>query len=217
MSVELPELAFEEFSQRLGEAVSQRPEDTVVERLFTHYRELARWNRRLSLIGPGTVQELIERHYAESLAGLELLHDQDRVVVDLGSGAGFPGWVIAAARPDLDVTLVEARQRKWSFLSQVSQKAALPCHCLNARVSAALPGGFPSQVDLVLMRAVRLGGNELSTVASRLSPTGRFLLWSGENRPVSVEGWEIGQTRSLAGSRSRCIVEWVRGQRRETG
>jgi 16S rRNA (guanine527-N7)-methyltransferase len=164
----------------------------------------------LSLIGPGTLEDPIKRHYAESLAALELLEPEDRVLVDVGSGAGFPGWVLAAARPGLEVTLVEARQRKWSFLSQVSQKAALPCRCLNARVAPALPEGFPPSVDLVVMRAVRLGGKELSALVSRLSEAGRFLLWAGERSESRIEGFEVARSVPIRGSRDRRIVEWVR-------
>jgi len=218
MSGELPELTSEEFSQRLREAGAPPLDDNAVTRLWVHYCELARWNRRLSLIGPGTVGDPVERHYAESLAGLDLLRSEDRTVVDIGSGAGFPGWVVAAARPDLDVTLIESRGRKWSFLSQASQKAALPCHCLNARVTAALPEGFPPQVDLVLMRAVRLGEKELSAVISGLSRRGRLLLWSGKNAPETVLGMEMGRSLSIEGTRSRRIIEWVqKGQRRRAG
>jgi len=210
LSGDLIAMERDEFVRQLQGAVGERLSEAVIERLWTHYGELARWNRRLSLIGPGTLKNPVERHYAESLVALELFRPEDRVLVDVGSGAGFPGWVLAAARPELDVTLVEARQRKWSFLSQVSQKAALPCHCLNARVTSVLPEGFPPSVDLVVMRAVRLGGKELSALVSRLSEAGRFLLWTGESPEMRIEGLEVARSVPIRGSRDRRIVEWVR-------
>ena len=218
MSGALPELTRQEFSLRLRNAVSTPLTEESLDRLWIHYRELSRWNRRLSLIGPGTLSDPIQRHYAESLAGLELIGSGDRTIVDIGSGAGFPGWVVAAACADRDVTLVESRGRKWTFVSQVCQKAALPCHCLNARVTAALPEGFPPQVDLVLMRAVRLSEKELSAVVSGLSRRGRLLLWSGKNAPETVVGMEMGRSLEIEGSQSRRIVEWVRkNHRRQAG
>ena len=210
MSGDLENLSRQAFEERLRCVVESTVDDATVDRLWIHYGELARWNRRLSLIGPGTLEESVERHYGESLAALELLGSGDRVLVDIGTGAGFPGWVLAAARPDLDVTLVESRQRKWTFLSQVSQKAALPCHCLNARVTPALPEGFPPSVDLVVMRAVRLGGRELSAVASRLSEGGRFLLWAGERPEVEIEGFETARSLPIRGSSDRQVLERVR-------
>jgi 16S rRNA (guanine527-N7)-methyltransferase len=214
LSGALPDLTREAFERALRSSAIPILTEEALAQLFVHYSELARWNRSLSLIGPGTLGDPIARHYAESLAGLTFLDPQDRIVVDVGSGAGFPGWVIAAARPELEVTLVESRQRKWSFLSQTSQKAALPCHCLNARVTSALPEGFPTQVDLVLMRAVRLGEKELSALVSGLSRRGRFLLWSGDNAPFEVPGLVEGRSEAILGSRSRRIVEWVQKSRR---
>ena len=85
----------------------------------------------------------------------------------------------------------------------------MPCDCLNARVSAALPEGFPSAVDLVLMRAVKLGEHELSALVSRLSRSGRLLVWSGERSEMRFEGLEAARSVPLGGSRSRRIAEWV--------
>lgn len=177
------------------------------ERLWIHYQELARWSPRLSLIGRGSAENLIERHYGESLAGLAFFETGDRVLVDVGSGAGFPGWVLAAARPDLQVTLVEARQKKWSFLSLVSQKAALPCRCLNARVGAVLPEGFPPQIDIVTWRAWRPGTAEVSALADRLSERGRFLVWAGRERPESLAGARPRRRQVLADATRREILE----------
>jgi 16S rRNA (guanine527-N7)-methyltransferase len=181
-----------------------------MDRLFLHYSELRKWNRRLSLVGPSASEAPVRRHYGESLQASALLGSEDRVVVDYGSGGGFPGWVLAAAHPGLDVTLVEANTRKWSFLELVSHKAALPCRCLNARVSAVIPEGFPSQVDLVLVRAVRLGERELSAVTSRLAAEGRFMVWAGEEVPLEMEGLSVIRETPIAGSERRRILEIAR-------
>ncbi|MEL7061050.1 MAG: RsmG family class I SAM-dependent methyltransferase [Acidobacteriota bacterium] len=94
-------------------------EATLLERLEAHAGELARWNPRLSLVGPGTAHELVRRHYLESLAAWPLLlssaddlpnhsaagaavaprgqPEAASSLVDLGTGGGFPGFVLAAA------------------------------------------------------------------------------------------------------------------------
>jgi len=204
---ELPKLDPSEFSEALVRLSPVDLSPRALECLWIHYLELARWNRRLSLIGSGTSKEVLARHYAESLAGLELLEPEDRRLVDVGSGAGFPGFVLAAARPDLEVTLVESRQKKWSFLSLVCEKAALPCHCLNARVSAALPGGFPQQMDVVTTRAVRFSLPEVSALADRLSSRGRFLVWSGDGSLPAMTRLRPLREVALGGSERRRILE----------
>lgn len=188
--------------------------------LHLHYTELRRWNPRLALIGPGTVDEVLERHYAESLAALPLLPPGPGVLLDIGSGAGFPGWVLAAARPDLSVTLVEARERKWSFLCTATRKAAsarrspwspsgrpLPIHCLNARVSLPLPEELPGHLDAVTLRALKLEPQALAALGRRLRPAGRFLLWSGAETPALPPNLLTGRELPLAGSERRRILE----------
>jgi 16S rRNA (guanine527-N7)-methyltransferase len=204
---ELPDLPLDEFARRLA-AVSPAPlAPEAVAALHAHYRELRRWNRTVSLIGPGTLDEIFPRHYGESLAALPLVAPGDRVLVDVGSGAGFPGFVLAAARPDLDATLIEARQRKWAFLRAAARRAALPCRCLNARVVPSLPAELPRQADLVTLRALKPTVELLGLLAGRLSPAGRILLWLGGELPPLPSGLARGGERPLPGSVRRRLVE----------
>jgi 16S rRNA (guanine527-N7)-methyltransferase len=208
----LPELSRAEFERQLSASQAPLLGPESLDQLFLHYSELRKWNRRLSLVGPGTSGAPVARHYGESLQASGFIGPKDRVVVDYGSGAGFPGWVLAAAHPQLDVTLVEANGKKWSFLELVSHKAALPCRCLNARVSAVIPEGFPLQVDLILVRAVRLGEREVSAVTSRLAATGRFLVWAGEEVPLVMDGLSIVREMPIVGSERRRILEIARSR-----
>ena len=122
MGVELPLILREEFAERLSRCGPEELSESQVETLFLHYSELRRWNRRISLVGPIAKGLVVERHYGESLEGLRFLESKEGALVDLGSGAGFPGFVLAAVRPGVRVTLVESRERKWSFLESVCRK-----------------------------------------------------------------------------------------------
>jgi 16S rRNA (guanine527-N7)-methyltransferase len=189
--------------------------ERALDALHAHYEELGRWNRRLALIGPGTAGEILARHYGEALAALPLIPESLREAVDIGSGAGFPGLVLAAARPGLAMTLVEAREKKWSFLLAAARKASLPCQCLNARVQLPLPAGLPDSIDLVTARALKLDPETLAALAERLSPQGRILFWVGANDPeLPPELIPAGSVR-LEGSEKRRILE-VRRVSRET-
>ncbi len=161
----------------------------------------------MSLIGPGTIDEVLARHYGESLAALPLVQPACREIVDLGSGAGFPGLVLAAALPGARVTLIEARQRKWAFLEAAARKAALDCRCLNVRVGTSLPADLAPTIDLVTARALKLPAELLSALGERLSRDGRMLFWVGEEAPEPPQGFELGTEVRIPGSSRRRIVE----------
>jgi 16S rRNA (guanine527-N7)-methyltransferase len=210
MPFALPPLDRDHFAEGLARLSPEPLEDRTVDALLAHYRELSVWNRRLSLVGPGTLGEILERHYGESLAALPLLPDvalSALTALDVGSGAGFPGLVLAAARPGMEMTLVEARERKWAFLSAAARKASLPCRCLNVRVDVPLPAGLPASLDLVTARALKLEADVLGALAERLEPEGRVLLWVGEDDPALPPNLAPGRSVRIPGSRSRRILE----------
>ena len=175
--------------------------------LFAHYRELLRWNASVGLIGPGTAGEILVRHYGEALAALPLIAPGARHGVDLGSGGGFPGLVLAAARPGLEMTLVEAREKKWSYLAAAARRAALPCRCLNVRVASPLPAGLPESIDLVTVRALKLGTDVLADLARRLTAEGSMLLWVGEHDPDLPRELRPHASLRLAGGERRRILQ----------
>lgn len=204
----VPRLEPEVFARRLRAAVPEPLMDGAVEALHGHYELLREWGRGMSLIGPGTESEAVERHYGESLAALEWIDPaRPARLLDVGSGAGFPGFVIAAARPRLEVWLAEARQRKWAFLRAAAARASLPCRCLNARVTAALPPEVPEDIDFVTLRAVHLPSAALAALLGRLTPGGAILWWRGADGPDLPAGWAVARQLPLAGSERRRVVE----------
>jgi len=213
VAVELPALPYGELAARLRELSPEPLADDAVAALAAIYDELRRWSRRLSLIGPGTADGVLERHFGESLAALPLLPSPAGVLVDLGSGAGFPGLVLAAARPGWQVTLVESRERKWAYLLAASRRAALSCRCLNARVGNPLPPGLPPGVDAVTSRALRLPPSAWEAVVERLAPGGRILLWQGDAAPVPPPGLVPTRRVALRGSRVRHVQVFERESR----
>lgn len=204
----LPRLDPERLARRLRRASPEPLGDETVAALCAHYELLAEWGRGMSLIGPGTEGEAIERHYGESLAALPWI-DAARSgrLLDVGSGAGFPGFVLAAARPRLEVWLTDSRQRKWAFLRAATARAALSCRCLDARVSASLPPEIPPELDFVTLRAVNLPPAALEAVLDRLGPAGALLWWRGADAVELPPGWTVSRRLDLAGSERRRLVE----------
>lgn len=100
-----------------------------------------------NLIGPGSVPQLWTRHIADSLQLLDLASDA-RIWLDLGSGAGFPGLVIACAlagQPEAEVHLVESTGKKAAFLRGVADTLALPVEVHHTRIEDFSPA-FRAQV-----------------------------------------------------------------------
>lgn len=214
MSAPLPDLSTPDFARRLRSLSPEPLDEAAVATLFAHYQELRRWSPKLALIGPGTAAEALDRHYGESLAALPLLPPRlppgappAPPLVDVGSGAGFPGFVLAAARPDLEVWLVEPRARKWAFLEAAARRAALPIRCLDARVSIPLPRELPERIGCVTARALKLPAPVLAALAGRLAAGGRLLLWAGGEEPELPAGLAVRRSLGLAGSESRRILD----------
>jgi len=210
----LPDLDLVDFSRALESAwpgVAGRAE--VIGRLHAHYSELRRWAPRVDLIGPGVAREIFERHYAESLVALSWMPAEELRLVDVGSGAGFPGFVLAAARPDAETWLVEPRQKRRAFLASAARRAQLAVHLLDARVAAPLRAALPEAIDVVTLRALRLSTDELGELAKRLAPGGRILCWEGSQATEIPGELVAGRRRLLAGSAARHLAEYrLRGE-----
>ncbi len=204
----LPEIDLDGFTRRLGGAAPEPLPKETVQALWAHYETLRIWSRGLSLIGPGTEVDAVERHYGESLAALPWIEaGRSGRLLDVGSGAGFPGFVLAAARPELDVWLAESRQRKCAFLRTAAARAALSVQCLDARVSAPLPPAIPEELDFVTLRAVKLPPAVLESILGRLVPNGALLWWRGAEAAELPSGWSVARQVELPGSERRRLVE----------
>jgi 16S rRNA (guanine527-N7)-methyltransferase len=120
------------------------------QRLESHVQLLEKWQPTINLIGKSTLADIWGRHVLDSLQLLPMLPPDARTLIDLGSGAGFPGLVVAAVRPDITVRLVEADQRKSVFLGEAVRGAAPNAIVITARIEAV-----PAQpADIVTARAL---------------------------------------------------------------
>lgn len=117
--------------------------------LHRHYSLLVRWNRVLNLTSVERLADAVVRHYCESLFVAAHLPPEAVSVLDVGSGAGFPGIPVAVLRQDCAVTLAESHRRKAVFLREATR------HLANVTVVAARAGEMDRRFDWVVARAVR--------------------------------------------------------------
>jgi 16S rRNA (guanine527-N7)-methyltransferase len=124
------------------------------EKLELLERELRRWQAIKNLVGPATLSQIWDRHIVDSLQLLDLA-PKAKTWVDLGSGAGFPGLVLAIAGQErgLKVHLVESNSRKCSFLRQIARLTNAPATVHEARLETIVPE-FVGKADIVSARAL---------------------------------------------------------------
>ena len=140
--------------------------DEQVATLAQHYELLLRWNLRLNLTRVSKLEEAVRFHYGESLFLAQALPPGPLRVVDVGSGAGFPGIPIAVARPENTVDLVESDLRKAVFLREATR--AIP----NVTVIAKRAEDCEPSYDWVVSRAVSV----TEVLQTRLAPTAALLI-----------------------------------------
>lgn len=153
----------------------------TMQRFDIYYALLEKWNRRINLIGRKTMQAAWQRHFLDSAQLAPHIPADVKTVVDLGSGAGFPGLVIAILRPDLKIHLVDSDQRKCVFLQEVARQTDAQVEIHADRVEQ-LPHLAP---DLIIARALAPITDSLALSHHFAAKDTRYLFLKG--RDVDVE------------------------------
>lgn len=170
------ELFLEEM-QDLRVDVSRETRDQLEALVHT----LGRWQKAINLVGKATLEDIWLRHVLDSAQLVPLIPKGTQTLADLGSGGGFPGLVLAAMRPELEVTLIESDVRKGAFLAEAGRRMSLKKQpkVVISRIETAPP----TKADVVTARA--------------LAPLGQLLGWASQHRGVTAiclfhkgKGWQ---------------------------
>ena len=140
----------------------------LLDQLGIYLDLLVRWNDRTNLTAIRDPEQMVTRHFGESLFAAAHL-PAGKTLLDIGSGAGFPGLPVQLARPALRVTLAESQGKKASFLREVIRTLQLPTEVWSRRVEDLPP---ERRFDLVTLRAVDRPGLALEAARLRVSPGG---------------------------------------------
>lgn len=174
---------------------------------------LLKWNARMNLTAVRDPRQIVQRHFGESFfAARKLLAPADAIrIIDVGSGAGFPGLPIAMYAPQSEVTLIESQSKKAAFLNEVVRSLGLK----NAHVFSRRAEDYTGVAELVTMRAVERFEAVLPVAEKLVSREGRLAVMIGESQveaatklvakvawqtPVAVPG---GHSRVLLAGASR--------------
>jgi 16S rRNA (guanine527-N7)-methyltransferase len=169
--------------RELGVDVSRETNDQLEALVDT----LVRWQKAINLVGRTTVEGVWNRHVLDSAQLVPMIPAEAKSLADLGSGGGFPGLILAALRPDLDMTLIEADARKAAFLGEAGRRMGLkkPPRVVISRIEQAAP----ARADVVTARA--------------LAPLGQLLVWADRHRTDTAiclfhkgKGWQVELTEA---------------------
>jgi len=179
---------------------------------------LQKWNAKVNLTAVRTAETIVTRHFGESLFAARLLFPHTTTmqsVLDIGSGAGFPGLPLKIWAPALDLTLVESNQRKAVFLREVVRALGLQ----DVQVSSDRAEKLPTQADLVTFRAVEHFEQILPVAHKLTKPGGRMAILIGSSQTktaisaLGTVGWDppipvpMSRSRSLMVAHVRPLVD----------
>lgn len=188
--------------QELDISLNEEP----LEKLLVYVAELEKWNRRVNLVARKTsIAEIVEKHFLDSLTLLPFIDRQGSpppTLMDVGTGAGFPGLVLAAALPDLRVILVEPRLKRVSFLRHIVRTLALPGVEIVARRLEEVPELRKKNIEYVTSRAVAEPAVFLPMVAPFLEHGASVLLMLGRDQAGQWNTDSSGQAMLTAECRN---------------
>ena len=194
--------------------------DDRLTQLLDYLALLQKWNKVYNLTAVRDPAEMVTHHLLDSLAALKPLLRQtagDAVrLLDVGSGGGLPGVVIAIACPQIDVSCVDAVGKKAAFIQQAAASLKLPnLHGVHARVES-LKAEQGAGFDIVCSRAFASLPDFTSWSRGALKPGGVWMAMKGKHPeaelaalPANVEVFHVEQLQVPGLEADRCIV-WMR-------
>jgi 16S rRNA (guanine527-N7)-methyltransferase len=167
---------------------------------------LLHWNAKTNLTSVREPEEIVKRHFGESLfLAADLSGEAVATALDVGSGAGFPGIPLKIYSPEIAVTLIESQNKKATFLKEVIRK----CTLTNINVHSGRAETLQDKADLVTLRAVERFEDVLPMAAGLVNPKGRLALLIGAAQVAPAEKllsrFEI-RTAAVPQSRERVLL-----------
>ena len=161
-----------------------------VNSLFIYLAELKKWNRKINLTAIRDERDTIVKHVLDSLSYIKGFDPAaGQMLLDMGSGAGFPAFPIKVARPEISVTLVESVKKKASFLRHIIRTLELAgAEVIDKRIEELQAPSLTS-FDVVTARAFATMDKALSAGIPFLKAGGLMVLSRGPEETVSEKGF----------------------------
>ena len=170
---------------------------------FSSYLDLlVKWNKKINLTSEKTAQEILKRHIFDSLQYCRTVLPNDRII-DIGSGAGFPGIPLKIMYPNLNITLVESQRKRCSFLDVVIHQLNFKkIIIINERAEEISPANI---VDVVILRAISDINSCLKLATRFLGKGGKVVLKKAPEEKINpiLEGFSLSQEQVVVGSNDK--------------
>jgi 16S rRNA (guanine527-N7)-methyltransferase len=163
---------------------------------------MLRWNQRSNLTAITDAEGIAVKHFLDAIGPLPLIASGSQII-DLGSGAGFPGLPLKVLRPEISTTLVDSNRKKVSFLSHMIRLLGLSSiQALQARGEDLLHAPqFAGPDTLIVTRAFRDLGRLVVMTAPLLEGGGRLIAWKGpraDQELRDLKAMKLNLSRPLA-------------------
>ena len=198
-------IQFEKDLKELGVTLSEKQ----IEQFLTYYEMLVEWNEMMNLTAITEYEEVMKKHFVDSLSLIKAFDvSQNKTVIDVGTGAGFPGLALKIAYPNLKVTLLDSLNKRIQFLDAVISKLGLTdVETIHGRAEDfAKPDKLREKFDLCVSRAVA----NLSTLSEYCLPFvkvgGQFISYKSEKITEEMEA--AGKAISILGGKISGQVEF---------
>ena len=178
-----------------------------MDRLDKYVEVLSHWQRAINLIGPKTLVNVWRRHIHDSAQLISLFPNEMPIITDFGSGAGFPGLVLAIMT-EAEVHLVESSEKKTQFLREVARQTGTNVKVHQARIENISPW----KTDLITVRALA-PLDKLMEYASGFGKT------SGDTKPsmLCLKGRRVNEELTQALKRWKMDYSLIKSRSDETG
>ena len=184
------------------------PSEEQIARIREYLRLLLRWNESISLTSLTDPEEIVGRHFGESIYGAKLLPVENCRLADVGTGAGFPGLALKIFYPAIQLVLIDSNKKKCAFLAEIVRTLALSNVAILAERFEQI-GPEKIAANVITSRAVGEFKPLLKWSRRSLVQRGHVMFWIGAEDSVRVsgiEGWNWQPAIRIPDSQRRFVL-----------
>ena len=177
-------------------------------------------NKKLNLIGKSTEKDIWKRHFLDSYQVLDFIEENDKIIMDLGSGAGFPGIIVALGIKDkkmpVKVNLLEKSRKKSSFLKRAIHKLKINVEVINEN---ATEEGFKLKENVFIARAFKPLEEILKLIHKKAENWKKILIFQGKNGSKellrSSKTWDIKYKQRQSITNNDSLILEIKGLKKK--